>query len=214
MSHTYTTPEPPERAFWQKYGLVPNAITILRIIGCLVPMWMIMNPQDYPLPFVIGWMMPWWLASIIVLAIVAATDWADGWSARRFNSITALGEKLDPVADKLLIGPTFFAICVMGLIVEPWGWIIFALTITPEVVLITMNIYLMARRIPARIPSIMPGKIKMWIQSVALLLALMPVAGVAWQVLVIGCFGIGIGFSYVATYAYLRTGVAIAKAAR
>lgn len=35
--------------------------------------------------------------------VVAATDFLDGWLARRRNEITALGTFLDPVADKLLV---------------------------------------------------------------------------------------------------------------
>lgn len=42
-----------------------------------------------------------WALSLFV--IVAATDFLDGWLARRRGEITALGTFLDPVADKLLV---------------------------------------------------------------------------------------------------------------
>ncbi len=39
----------------------------------------------------------------IIFAIVGWTDWFDGWVARKFNMQSALGEFLDPVADKLMV---------------------------------------------------------------------------------------------------------------
>jgi len=38
-----------------------------------------------------------------VFAVAMATDWVDGWLARRSDSSTAMGSLLDPVADKILV---------------------------------------------------------------------------------------------------------------
>ncbi len=38
-----------------------------------------------------------------VFAVAMATDWIDGWWARRTNRTSDLGRILDPVADKLLV---------------------------------------------------------------------------------------------------------------
>jgi len=205
------TPTPAPKVWWKRYGVLPNGVTFLRILGCFVPMWMIFNPQSYIFLSII---LPWWAAALLVLFIVGSTDFVDGWLARVTDSITSLGEKLDPISDKLLVIPTFFAICASGLILQPWGWIIFALTVIPEVALVSLNIYLMVRGIHARIPSIWAGKIKMNVQCLGLVLALLPVVGVWWQAIVIGCFMIGIGFSYVAATRYIQTGVTIIKAAQ
>lgn len=43
-----------------------------------------------------------WLA-LALFAAAAATDWLDGWLARRLDAATAFGRFLDPVADKLLV---------------------------------------------------------------------------------------------------------------
>ncbi len=43
-----------------------------------------------------------WIASIMFV-VVALTDWADGWLARRLNQTSAFGAFLDPVADKFLV---------------------------------------------------------------------------------------------------------------
>lgn len=52
------------------------------------------------------------------------------------------------------------------------------------------------------------------VQCLGLVLALLPVVGMWWQALVIACFMIGIGFSYVAATRYIQTGVTVIKAAQ
>ncbi len=43
------------------------------------------------------------LLASVMFVIVALTDWADGWLARRLNQTSAFGAFLDPVADKFLV---------------------------------------------------------------------------------------------------------------
>ena len=43
-----------------------------------------------------------WLAAVL-FAAAAATDWLDGYLARRLNQTTPFGAFLDPVADKLIV---------------------------------------------------------------------------------------------------------------
>ncbi len=43
------------------------------------------------------------LIATVMFVIVALTDWADGWLARRLNQTSAFGAFLDPVADKFLV---------------------------------------------------------------------------------------------------------------
>jgi CDP-diacylglycerol--glycerol-3-phosphate 3-phosphatidyltransferase len=49
----------------------------------------------------------WYLASLVLFAIAAGTDWIDGFWARRYGQITQLGRILDPFADKIIICGTF-----------------------------------------------------------------------------------------------------------
>lgn len=49
------------------------------------------------------------LASAAIFVIAAISDWLDGWLARRLGVESPLGALLDPIADKLLIGPYLIA---------------------------------------------------------------------------------------------------------
>lgn len=63
----------------------------------------------------------WWLAGLLTFAVAAFTDWLDGWWARKFNQLTAVGRALDPLTDKVLIASAFiFLIPVTDAGVHPW----------------------------------------------------------------------------------------------
>jgi cardiolipin synthase len=53
-------------------------------------------------------------AGLILFVIVVATDWVDGWIARRTGAVSELGKILDPVADRLAIGAGLIALVVRG----------------------------------------------------------------------------------------------------
>jgi CDP-diacylglycerol---glycerol-3-phosphate 3-phosphatidyltransferase len=49
----------------------------------------------------------WWLPALIAFGVAALTDWLDGWWARKFDQMSAVGRALDPLTDKVLIGSAF-----------------------------------------------------------------------------------------------------------
>ena len=53
---------------------------------------------------------------VLILLMAAATDWADGYVARRRLQVTTLGILLDPIADKLLISAAFVSLVDMQLV--------------------------------------------------------------------------------------------------
>ena len=71
---------------------IPNLLTVLRVL--LIPVFILL----FYLPF--SW--SYWAASM-VFAIAAATDWLDGYLARRWEQSTPFGAFLDPVADNLMV---------------------------------------------------------------------------------------------------------------
>jgi CDP-diacylglycerol---glycerol-3-phosphate 3-phosphatidyltransferase len=58
----------------------------------------------------------YWATGIFVVAM--ATDWLDGWYARRTDRSSNLGRLLDPVADKLLVMAVL--IMVVGRVLPAW----------------------------------------------------------------------------------------------
>ena len=54
------------------------------------------------------------LVAAVLFAIAATTDWVDGYIARRYNQVTPLGRRLDPIADKLLVGLVLTALAWDG----------------------------------------------------------------------------------------------------
>lgn len=63
----------------------------------------------------------WYRAGLVAFVLAAATDWADGYWARRWGPITKLGRVLDPLADKLLICGVFtYLAAIPESRVAPW----------------------------------------------------------------------------------------------
>lgn len=135
--------------------LSPNAITIFRLI-CV--------------PIVIGlFMAEQYKIGALVFLIAAFSDALDGAIARTRDEITELGEFLDPMADKLLIISAAFFLLIKLLPV----WIFSAVFILE---LITATLALFYKFIKhERRPANLFGKIKMFLQSVALLLLLLSI---------------------------------------
>lgn len=53
------------------------------------------------------------IVGLLVFLVAVATDWLDGWLARRTNQVTTLGKLLDTLADKLLICSAFISLTQM-----------------------------------------------------------------------------------------------------
>lgn len=68
----------------------PNAISALRLLALPVFVWLVLAAEAL-------------VVALVVLVAVAATDWVDGYVARRFDQVTKLGRVLDPVVDRVLI---------------------------------------------------------------------------------------------------------------
>jgi CDP-diacylglycerol--glycerol-3-phosphate 3-phosphatidyltransferase len=82
---------------------VPNLLSLLRLLGVPLFLWLALGPKAN------GW-------AILVLAFGGLTDYADGKIARRFNQSSRLGAVLDPAADRLYILATIVALTVRGII--------------------------------------------------------------------------------------------------
>jgi len=93
---------------------LPNSLTILRIF--FVPLLIVVLLTRSPNVDLWGFPMRFEFWGVLILLAAAATDWADGYIARRQAQITTLGILLDPIADKLLITAAFIALVDMHLV--------------------------------------------------------------------------------------------------
>jgi len=53
-------------------------------------------------------------AALVVLTAALATDFLDGWLARRLSAATRLGRVLDPLADKVLVAAALVTLAAVG----------------------------------------------------------------------------------------------------
>jgi CDP-diacylglycerol---glycerol-3-phosphate 3-phosphatidyltransferase len=93
---------------------LPNSLTILRIF--FIPLLVVVLLTRQPNFTVWGLPMNFAVWGVLILLAAAATDWADGFYARRHKQITTLGILLDPIADKLLISAAFISLVEMHLV--------------------------------------------------------------------------------------------------
>lgn len=68
---------------------LPNKLTLLRVI--LIPVCLLL------------WALGQAVAAAAVFALAAATDFLDGFIARKYHLVTVFGKFADPVADKILV---------------------------------------------------------------------------------------------------------------
>jgi CDP-diacylglycerol--glycerol-3-phosphate 3-phosphatidyltransferase len=92
---------------------VPNQLTILRILLTPVFLFFYLQPDSDQK-----------LAGTVIFFIASATDWYDGYVARRFNITTRWGQFMDPLADKILISSAMIVFAVLGYLYWWMVWVI------------------------------------------------------------------------------------------
>lgn len=88
---------------------LPNWITLSRLLVLPVILYCLHNPTAETRSF-----------SLAIFLFAAATDWLDGYLARKLNQVTELGKFLDPLVDKLLVLAPLLALIELGQ-VPAWG---------------------------------------------------------------------------------------------
>lgn len=104
-SEILQTNTPDRHALWW----VPNALTIGRILTIPILMAGILA---------FGLRVESVFASVPLIAIVflaaVATDWLDGFLARRWKVVSGFGRMIDPIADKLLVAGCLIALMIVA----------------------------------------------------------------------------------------------------
>ncbi|MCQ1954754.1 CDP-alcohol phosphatidyltransferase family protein [Arthrobacter sp. zg-Y238] len=124
----------------ERFWTLPNLVTVLRFLG--IPLFVLFISQDR------------YGSAFLTLVAVGCTDWVDGYLARRLNQVSATGQWLDPVADRLALIIVAATFVVDG--IAP-AWLILSIAI-PDAVLIA-NSLLLFRGNPD-LPVSIVGKIR------------------------------------------------------
>ncbi|MHC6591179.1 CDP-alcohol phosphatidyltransferase family protein [Arthrobacter sp. C152] len=103
---------------------IPNLLTVVRFMGVPLFIWLVLAQREYG-------------AGVIVLAVMAGTDWIDGYIARRFDQASRLGRVLDPIADRLAMIAVAVTLVIAGVV----HWLYLAALVVPDAVLLAMTLF-------------------------------------------------------------------------
>jgi len=78
---------------------VPNLFTLLRLLSLPVFVWLLFGVESRQ-------------AAAWMLGVLGATDWVDGYLARRLGQTSEFGKKFDPTVDRLLFFVAIVAILI------------------------------------------------------------------------------------------------------
>jgi len=169
---------------------VPNAITVARLVCIPWFLWLLLG-ADRP------------VAAGLLLAVLGATDWVDGWIARHFDQGSELGKVLDPTADRVLL-----LAAVLGLIVEGSVSLVIGILVLVREAVVSLAVLALAAAGARRIDVQWAGKAG----TLALMFGLPGLLfaahskGVVHGVLSVSAWGFtiaGLGLGYYAAVTYL-----------
>ena len=110
----------PQDGVTDSWLTVPNAFTVLRLLLLAPCCWLIVSGAT-----------GWWPLGL--LAVWAATDWVDGFLARRLHQVSRLGKTLDPIADRL--GISLVVLCLAWVGALSW-WAVVIIVVVDAAVLV------------------------------------------------------------------------------
>lgn len=107
---------------------VPNVMSLVRLACIPLFLWLLFAQENR-------------VAAAFLLGGLGATDWIDGYIARRFDQVSELGKVLDPAADRLL-----FIVGIAAIIIDGSAplWLCWAVVVREFVVGLTMVICALA----------------------------------------------------------------------
>lgn len=118
-----------------------NAITVVRLALLPVFLWLLLSTDHRAIAA--------WL-----LGFLGATDWIDGFVARRLHQVSSVGKVIDPVADRLLVMVGLLAVASAAGV--PW-W--FALATLARELVVSLLTLVLAALGAARIDVLWWGKV-------------------------------------------------------
>lgn len=111
---------------------LPNIITLVRLACIPIFLWLLFVQDDRA-------------SAAWLLGGLGATDWVDGWVARRYGQVSELGKILDPFADRLLFIVSVGAMIIDGAIPLWFAWLVVIREVGLGVVLVVATMLGMKR---------------------------------------------------------------------
>ena len=142
---------------------LPNLISIGRILGSPVFAYVLLVGENRH-------------GAAWLLGFLGATDWLDGWLARRSGSVSDLGKVLDPVADRVLIVVASLAVLVDGSFPL---WL--AVVVLVREALVSVGVLVLAALGAKRIDVLWVGKAGTFALMLSVPMFLVAEAGISWS---------------------------------
>jgi CDP-diacylglycerol--glycerol-3-phosphate 3-phosphatidyltransferase len=141
---------------------IANALTAFRLV--LVPVFVVLLFHGS------GHETGWRVGAWAVFAIASVTDRFDGDIARRRGLVTEFGKLADPIADKALVGAALVGLSALG---DLWWWVT-VVVLLREVGVTLLRFWVIRHGV---IPASRGGKVKTFLQAVAIGLYVLPLSG-------------------------------------
>jgi cardiolipin synthase len=119
---TVRTPAEPQVS--NRVFTLPNALSLLRLLGVPLFVWLMLGPEQD-------------LLALGVLVLSGFSDWLDGKLARAWGQVSRIGQLLDPIADRLYIVATLVTFAIRDII--PW-WLAAVLLARDAVLALTLPV--------------------------------------------------------------------------
>ena len=138
---------------------LPNNLTIARIFA--IPVFLLIIVLG-------GHSQTWQIVAAVLFAVASATDWLDGYLARKWHIVSNFGKFADPLADKMLVMAAFIMLVPVDL--AP-AWVI-AVIVCRELAVTGLRLLLVEQG-GVVMAAALPGKIKTFTQMLSIIFLLL-----------------------------------------
>ncbi len=171
---------------------IPNILAFIRLLLAPVMFFLLVDRDSALLQGIHYSWLDYMAAFIFVVA--SATDFFDGYIARKFDQITTLGKILDPLADKMLTLAGFLGLMMLDR-ADPWA---IYLILTRELFITGLRVSAVSEQID--ISASWMGKVKTVVQMIAIGFLLMEWPGgtaLLWAAVALTLYS---GYEYVRAF--------------
>lgn len=120
---------------------IPNLVSAVRILLVPVFVWLVFGADNQT-------------AAAFLIGGLGATDWVDGYLARRLGQVSEVGKVLDPLADRLAVAAAVISGWVAGIL--PWP---LAVAIVVREVVVGIGAFILAVRAHSKLDVRYIGKV-------------------------------------------------------